>query len=234
MFGFGPYFYQYRYGWWGNSMPYYSRNTNHMYGKYYSYLDYEKNSSSVSYSKGQRGSSTNIVVYGDGSKRNISRKVININQVRPTKENLSNVNPEDSGFRPYKDFVKEVNNSSSNERNRIYSRPESGSVKSNFESQNKQVSKQRRYYSNNIENSVSNQRESLKYNWTTGRKSSTQKDNYSVRSYKTPNSSTNSSRNNTYSSPSRNSYYSRPSSPTVNSSGSSGGSRSSSVSRGSR
>ena len=257
--GYYPFYVDfYPYGWWGRTMPFGYRNRYSNYGAYrnnvydnYLNRDYNKN---VSYNDGRRGSSSNVVVYGNGkststngnSKNNNSAKQLTYYNVGRgvTVQDDNNIgnNDNDTRIRTYKEFVKS-NSTNSVTRNRTYARPEmgvglSGSTASGRRSSNGDES--RRYYNN--PNSVNNARgsKSSQYDWGLGGRNRSTSNGSQTRSYANPgsysNTSTGSSRSYSTQSSSSTSY-SRPSSPpssNSSSSSSSGGSSAGSGGRGSR
>ena len=248
-FGFYPSFIFdfYPYGIWGNNMPYGYRNGYYSsYGTYANDIYYRNNKSAdsnVSYNNGRRGSSSNVVVYGNGKTRTVkgdSKKLKIVSNV--TQYNVGrSVNVQDDdidNIRTYKDFVK--NNTNSVTRNRTYNKPEmgvgiSGNGRSNPNITNKADG--RRYYSN--PNSVYESRatKSNSYDWGLGGRNNRTNSSSSTRSYSNPSSSSpnynTSSRS--YSSPSNSSRsFSRPTTSSNMSSSSSSSSSSAGGSRGSR
>ena len=238
-------------------MPFGYRNRYSSYGAYgnnvydnYLNRDYNNN---VSYNDGRRGSSSNVVIYGNGkstsangnSKNNNSAKQMtyyNVGRgVTVQDDNNIGINDNDTRIRTYKEFVKS-NNSNSVTRNRTYARPEmgvglTGSAASGRTSSNRDET--RRYYNN--PNSVNNVRGSnpKQNDWGLGGRNRSTSNGSQTRSYSNPGSysNTSSSSSRSYSTPSSNSSYSRPSSPpsgNVSSSSSSGGSSVGSGGRGSR
>ena len=254
-FGFYPSFVFdfYPYGMWGSNMPYGYRNSYYSsYGTYANDIYNRKNKSAdgnVSYNNGRRGSSSNVVVYGNGKTRTVkgdSKKLKIVSNVTQYNVGRSvNVQDDDidnikvNNIRTYKDFVK--NNTTSVTRNRTYNKPEmgvgiSGSGRSNPNPTNKVDG--RRYYSN--PNSVYQARttKSNSNDWGLGGRNNRANSGSSTRSYSNPSSSSpnynTSSRS--YSSPSSSSRsFSRPTtSSSMSSSSSSSSSSSAGGSRGSR
>ncbi len=258
--GYYPFYLDYYpYGWWGRTMPFGYRNRYSSYGAYgnnvydnYINRDYNNN---VSYNDGRRGSSSNVVIYGNGkstsangnSKNNnssVQMTYYNVGRAATVQDdnNIGN-NDGDSRIRTYKEFVKN-NNTNSVTRNRTYTRPDmgvglSGSSRTNTNSSN--GNDQRRYYNN--PNNVNNVKGSktMQYDWGLGGRAARSNSSGSqARSYGNPASNSSSGGTRSYSSPSSTTgSYSRPSSPpssNISSSSSSGGSSSSvgSGSRGSR
>ena len=245
--GYYPFYVDfYPYGWWGRTMPFGYRNRYSNYGAYgnnvydnYLNRDYNKN---VSYNDGRRGSSSNVVVHGNGKSTSANGNSKNNNSAKQlTYYNVGN-NDNDTRIRTYKEFVKS-NNTNSVIRNRTYARPEmgvglTGSAASGRTSSNGDET--RRYYNN--PNSVNNARgsKSSQYDWGLGGRNRSTSNGSQTRSYGNPgsysNTSTGSSRSYSTQSSSSTSY-SRPSSPpssNSSSSSSSGGSSAGSGGRGSR
>ena len=257
--GYYPFYVDfYPYGWWGRTMPFGYRNRYSSYGAYGNnvydnYLNRDYNSN-VSYNDGRRGSSSNVVIYGNGkstsangsSKNNNSAKQLtyyNVGRAATVQDdnNIGN-NENDTRIRTYKEFVKS-NNSNSVTRNRTYARPEmgiglSGSAASGRTSSNGDQT--RRYYNN--PNSVNDARGSkpTQYDWGLGGRNRSTSNGSQARSYSNPGSYSNTTSGSTrsYSTPSStSSSFSRPSSPpsgNVSSSSSGGGSSVGSGGRGSR
>ena len=250
-FGFYPSFYFdfYPYGMWGSNMPYGYRNG--YYSSYGSYANdiYNKNNrstdSNVSYNDGRRGSSSNVVIYGNGETRNIKGNSKNLNSVSNVTQynvgrsvtvqdnNTDNINV--NNIRTYKDFVKSNNSVT---RNRVYNKPEmgvgiSGNGRSNPNLTNKVEG--RRYYSNPNSNNEVRGSKANSNDWGLGGRNIRTNPGSSTRSYSNPSSSlpsyNNSNSSRSYSSPSSsNRSFSRSSSGSTsnsssNSNSSVGGSR---------
>ena len=242
MSGYYPFYYNfYPYNWFGRTMPFGYRNRYSSYGSYgnspydnYLNRDYNNN---VSYNKGRRGSASNVVVYGNGTRSSVDKyskknKVTNVNVGRSYTKDIDNSNNNVLRIRTYQDFVKSSNSSKPIERNRIYSRPEGGVVKSGSGSSSNTIKDSgRRYYSN-----PTNSNNQTKSNWgLSGRNyNSSSSNTNNVRSYSNPSSS--SQTRSSYNTPTRSSSssFSRPSSISSSSSSSSSSRSSSGSSRGSR
>ena len=242
MSGYYPFYYNfYPYNWFGRTMPFGYRNRYSSYGAYGNspydnYLNRDYNN--ISYNNGRRGSASNVV-YGNGTKTSVDKdldknKVTNVNSGRSYVKEIDNSNNNNViRIRTYQDFVRSTITSKPVERNRIYSRPEGGVVKSDSStSSNTMRDSSRRYYNNPT--SSNNQ---TKSNWgLSGRNyNSSSSNSNNVRSYSNPSSSsqTRSSYGTTPSRSSSNSF-SRPPSVSSSSSSSSSSSTSSGSSRGSR
>ena len=250
-FGFYPSFYFdfYPYGMWGSNMPYGYRNG--YYSSYGSYANdtYNKNNrstdSNVSYNDGRRGSSSNVVIYGNGETRNIKGDSKNLNSVSNVTQynvgrsvtvqddNTDNINV--NNIRTYKDFVKSNNSVT---RNRIYNKPEMGVGISGNGRYNPNLTNKvegRRYYSNPNSNNEVRGSKANSNDWGLGGRNIRTNPGSSTRSYSNPSSSlpsyNNSNSSRSYSSPSSsNRSFSRSSSGSTSSSSSSsnssvGGSR---------
>ena len=250
-FGFYPSFYFdfYPYGMWGSNMPYGYRNGYYSsYGSYANDIYYKNNrstDSNVSYNDGRRGSSSNVVIYGNGETRNIKGNSKNLNSVSNVTQynvgrsvtvqdnNTDNINV--NNIRTYKDFVKSNNSVT---RNRVYNKPEmgvgiSGNGRSNPNLTNKVEG--RRYYSNPNSNNEVRGSKANSNDWGLGGRNIRTNPGSSTRSYSNPSSSlpsyNNSNSSRSYSSPSSsNRSFSRSSSGSTsnsssNSNSSVGGSR---------
>ena len=232
-------------------MPFNYRNSYSKYGYYNNpfqnnYMNRSSNEN-ISYNQGKRGSSNGVIVYGNGKSTSKSGNISNSTRVTyynvgrsSTLQNGKEFNDKNISIRSYKDFIKDNNPTNRNiQRNRIFSRPEMGTVSSSgIKTRSSRNDTSRRYYTNPTSTSTGRPAKSTQYNWGLGGRN-----NYSrnssvggVRSYNNPNSNSSSS-SRSYSSPSSSSSnYSRPTnSSRINTSSSVRGSSSSASSvRGSR
>lgn len=244
--GYYPFYLDfYPYGWWGRTMPFGYRNRYSSYGAYgnniydnYINRDYNNN---ISYNDGRRGSSSNVVIYGNGKNTSTNGNSKNSNTAAKqityynvgrsvSLQDDNNIGNNDTRIRTYKEFVKN-NNTNSVSRNRSYSRPDmgvglSGSTSSTSNQSNR--NEVRRYYNN--PNNLNNAKGSkpVQYDWGLGGRNRSNYNGSQTRSYSNPSSSNSSSSSTrSYSSPSSTSgSYSRPPSSNASSSSSSGSSSS--------
>ena len=246
-FGYFPFYYDfYPFGYWNRNV-YYGNKNRLSYMNPYRNPAYNRDINNVSYNDGRRGSSSNVVIYGDGkvgpkANGNVVREIKNYNAGRMNTKQGDEIiqgSTNNANFRSYKDFVKN-NSSSSVTRGRVYDRPEMGvgisGSGSNPGTPNK-VEK-RRYYNNPSNYSNPRPSNSVQYNWGLGgRNKSSNSSAGQVRSYGNPGSSSSSSPSSrsSFSSGSFSRPSPAPSSSSVNSSSSGGRSSSvGSVGRGSR
>lgn len=250
MYGYYPFYYDfYPYGWWGRTMPFGYRHRYSKYGyvnsPYNNYLNRNVNGN-ISYNSGKRGSSSGVVVYGNGKTTTSSNSksgsvsgvtYYNVGRSSTYQDDNISVDNNDIRIRTYKDFVKTNSGVKNNvERNRIYSRPEMGVGNSNSRSSanSSDIDNKRRYYSNPSNLGSGRPASTSQSSWGLSGRNSNSSYSSGVRSYSNPGSSSSSSSSRSYNSSS--STYSRSSGPPTigSSSRSSSSSSASSSSRGSR
>ena len=177
----------------------------------------------ISYNSGKRGSSSGVVVYGNGRTTTTSNSnsgnvsgvtYYNVGRSSTSQDDNIGVDNNDIRIRTYKDFVKNNSGVKNNvERNRIYSRPEMGVGNSNSRSSanSYDIDDKRRYYSNPSNLGNGRPASSSQSSWGLSGRNSNTSSSSGVRSYSNPGSSSSSSSSRSYNSSS--STYSRSSGP---------------------